>query len=260
MKVLLYEKSIIPAEYRTSYHSHSFWHLDYLMPPSGDACYVNPDLEIKFNAGEAILIPPHIEHYIRYDSSCHLFTVRFELDDGDEPIDFEPQVVVKQEYESLFDNIFRDDQNVSELEIKILGHYISILLLELIRKKSVMNYGFSPDKDLRIIKVISYLEKNPFTQLRLEALAGQAGLSVNHFIRKFKQITGLTPKQYILRLKMEKAVRLLEYSDMTVSQIAEAIHFPDIHSFSKAFKKRFKESPGSYKENMKKFKQKNFIY
>jgi len=68
-------------------------------------------------------------------------------------------------------------------------------------------------------------------------------MSEFHFFRSFRQAFGISPYQYILNKRLETAKELLMTADMSVTAIAAHCNFPDIFTFSKAFKRRFAVAP-----------------
>ena len=79
----------------------------------------------------------------------------------------------------------------------------------------------------------------------------------NHMIRFFKNKTDQTPAKYVTMQKMEHAKRLLESSELNVTEIMERIGIDDLSHFSKLFKKLYAESPVKYKKNFKLSEEKN---
>lgn len=79
----------------------------------------------------------------------------------------------------------------------------------------------------------------------IKEVAEHCNLSVYHFYRSFKMAYGLTPYQYIIEKKMQFAKKLLSDPSMTLSAIADKCGFPDVFTFSKAFKKFYGFSPSS---------------
>lgn len=85
-----------------------------------------------------------------------------------------------------------------------------------------------------------------YTQsLTVEKIARAAGMSEYHFFRLFKQMIGLSPYQYILSKRLKRSAELLK-SEYSVSDVAIAMGFSDIFSFSKAFKKHFGVPPTKF--------------
>jgi len=76
-------------------------------------------------------------------------------------------------------------------------------------------------------------------QLSPASLARAAGMSRFHFSRTFRKVLGVTPMQYILRLRVERAKKLLKHHSegMSVSQIAHAAGFYDSSNLNRHFKK-----------------------
>ena len=82
--------------------------------------------------------------------------------------------------------------------------------------------------------------------LSVSYLANLCGISEVYFRRLFVDKFSLTPKEYIIKLKLEHAKRLLESSQFTVSEIALMCGYTEPCHFSREFKKRFDLSPAEY--------------
>ena len=74
-------------------------------------------------------------------------------------------------------------------------------------------------------------------------------MSKFHFLRTFKEITGVSPIEYRAQIRLEHAAELLSDSNMTVGEIALQLGFSSQGYFCDAFKKSFGESPSSYRKN-----------
>lgn len=86
-------------------------------------------------------------------------------------------------------------------------------------------------------------------ELDLEDLAQVAHLSKFHFIRRFRQLTGNTPIQYFIHLKMQHACRLLDSSEDPIKRIAAEVGYEDPYYFSRIFKRVIGVSPQHYRES-----------
>lgn len=81
----------------------------------------------------------------------------------------------------------------------------------------------------------------------IDALAAELDLSTSRFQHVFKQYTGLSPYQYHLQLKIQRAEELLRSADLPVKQIATLLRFPSVYHFSTLFKRKTGLSPSAYR-------------
>jgi AraC-like DNA-binding protein len=101
--------------------------------------------------------------------------------------------------------------------------------------------------DDRIKRVLKHIRKNIDREIDMEAMTEVCCLSKAHFIRLFKKEIGLTPVQYILHKKIEKAQLLLLTTSLTVKDIAYSLSFENIGYFDRTFKRMAGLTPGDYR-------------
>ncbi|MFK7161265.1 AraC family transcriptional regulator [Marinospirillum sp. MEB164] len=89
-------------------------------------------------------------------------------------------------------------------------------------------------------------------RLDLDTLAAKAGLSRYHFVHRYKALTGVTPIQHYLQMKIEKACQLLDTSSASWRQIAEQLGYEDSYYCSRLFKKIMGISPHFYRRRAQK--------
>jgi AraC-like DNA-binding protein len=99
----------------------------------------------------------------------------------------------------------------------------------------------------RVARARDYLHAHADRPLELSDMAAHACLSPYHFHRLFKAVYGLTPHQYLRRLRLERASRLLRDSDMPVTRIALAVGFESPASFSRCFAAVWGMAPSAYR-------------
>jgi AraC family transcriptional regulator len=110
----------------------------------------------------------------------------------------------------------------------------------------------------RVNRVIDHIEANIDQELSLPALADIAGFSPFHFHRIFRSLIGETLNDFIQRLRLEKAVAMLEQNPrMSVTEIALACGFSGASAFARTFREAFKMSAsqwraGGYRKDRKK--------
>jgi AraC family transcriptional regulator len=92
--------------------------------------------------------------------------------------------------------------------------------------------------------VIAFAAAHLDEDLSLATLAAEAGLSAFHLHRVFSAAAGETPKQFTLRLRLERAALLLLMGQDSVLNVALSCGFQSHEAFCRAFRRRFKMSPG----------------
>jgi AraC-like DNA-binding protein len=102
---------------------------------------------------------------------------------------------------------------------------------------------FMPRVELRIAKVLEYLEQDLSMTPSLLELANVACLSVSQLKKLFKKETSKTTSQYLLDLRMVKARGLLAHTDTPIGLIANLVGYQDISTFSHRFSAYFGHSP-----------------
>jgi AraC-like DNA-binding protein len=102
-------------------------------------------------------------------------------------------------------------------------------------------------------KIILYIHKHLDKAIRVEELVQLSGLARTTFFTRFRDITGQSPSEYMLKLKLESAKVSLETTTLSVKEIAANLQFYDEFHFSKLFKRKYGLSPStlrlSYKTN-----------
>lgn len=102
----------------------------------------------------------------------------------------------------------------------------------------------------QISQAVRYLELQYTQAVSIEQLARTLGYHRTYLCKMFKQSTGLSPMQYLLKIRMERAKQLLETS-MTIDQIASSVGFNDALYFSKQFHKWSGYAPSVYRKEQK---------
>jgi AraC-like DNA-binding protein len=97
-----------------------------------------------------------------------------------------------------------------------------------------------------IAPTLNYLQDHP--NATISDLARKSGYSLDHFSRVFHQVTGEAPKDYKVRLRLERAVTLLRESSQTISQISDALGYQDAGFFSRQFKQKMGFSPAKFRK------------
>ncbi|ABE35804.1 helix-turn-helix domain protein [Paraburkholderia xenovorans LB400] len=103
----------------------------------------------------------------------------------------------------------------------------------------------------RLRHVIEYIDAHLSSPIGLAELANVAGLSRMHFARRFREVTGQTPHQYVLRCRIMRAQQLLCSPALSVTDIASALAFKTTAHFSTVFRHIVGESPTQWRKRLR---------
>lgn len=143
----------------------------------------------------------------------------------------------------------RTKQTAYELILETLTAQIAILLLREIKNNSSAvstDSYYTGDKNLD--RAIEYIWDNYNQTVSLQELSCIANLSSYHFIRVFKSCTGKTPYEYLLDIKIQKAVEMLNANHHSITEISSLCGFSTPSHFTTVFKKKTGLTPSAYKK------------
>lgn len=108
-----------------------------------------------------------------------------------------------------------------------------------------VTYHDQPD----IVKTgISFIKKNYQNVITMQQVASYVHVTEKHFCRKFKQVYGIPPQQYLLKLRMEKACELLSDTSLKIKEVAQSVGYDSQLSFSSAFRRHYSLSPSEFRK------------
>jgi AraC family transcriptional regulator len=90
---------------------------------------------------------------------------------------------------------------------------------------------------------MNYIHEHLDESIKLVKLASLSGQSVSHFSRQFKKSTGLSPHQYLIQCRVEKAKILLQEKKLTIAEIAHEVGFADQSHLTRHFLRAFGITP-----------------
>jgi AraC family transcriptional regulator len=106
-----------------------------------------------------------------------------------------------------------------------------------------------------VLPVLVHCEEHLEEPLQLAELAALAGFSPHHFHRIFQHVTGEAPKEYLRRLRLERAVYRLKVSPDNVLEIALQAGFKTNETFTRAFTRRFEINPSDFRGVLKAYRE-----
>lgn len=145
----------------------------------------------------------------------------------------------RQEYERAMNLLHR------QTSYEALKKYVRYFLQEFLEKNA--SQDSRTDKST-IYQVKEYIQEHYAEDLTLGTMAEIAYMNPYYFSSFFKKETGQNFKSYLTEVRMKEAVRLLMSEDMKTYELARAVGYNDVRSFTDKFKEHFGESPSGYKK------------
>ena len=95
----------------------------------------------------------------------------------------------------------------------------------------------------RLGALVDFLNNNYSDKITVPRAAAMVGMGQSHFMRFFKQATGMTFVDYVTRLRVTKAYQMLRDKSLSIAEISNLVGFADQSYFDKRFKERFGKAP-----------------
>ncbi|MDK8462087.1 AraC family transcriptional regulator [Marinobacter sp. SS13-12] len=105
------------------------------------------------------------------------------------------------------------------------------------------SHAQQPDLDI----IHNFMREHLDERITLGQLADLTGLSPAHFATRYRALTGVSPIQHFLHLKVEQACQMLDTTDHSFTQISNMLGYDDNYYFSRLFKKVMGQSPTDYR-------------
>ncbi|WP_199336037.1 AraC family transcriptional regulator [Nostoc sp. FACHB-110] len=208
--------------------------------------------------GAIAIIPAEISHRCNWNTSVEFMVLAIEpalLQQLGEDLIAGARIELLPQCMNISDTLIQGIFSAlkAELELSKLGGNLLIdslqttLAIHLLRnycvskpKFSTYSHGLSP---ATLQQVKQYIHEHLHHNLQLGELSAIAQLSPYYFLRLFKQCMGITPHQYILQCRLEKAKYLLKNSELNIAEIAVQTGFSDQSHLTKCCKRRFGVTP-----------------
>ncbi|HEX7852235.1 MAG TPA: AraC family transcriptional regulator [Sphingobium sp.] len=100
----------------------------------------------------------------------------------------------------------------------------------------------------RLHHIMERVRERPQDSHTLEEMASQAGVTASHFCRIFRKATGVSPHQYVMKARLDRAQHLLVQSDMALATIADFLGFTSQSHFTRAFRQFVGEPPSDFRK------------
>lgn len=147
----------------------------------------------------------------------------------------------------LWRQIIMEKRNLHVENAELTDYLLRALCLQL--ERSVREAGSLPARSRGFLayRMKHYVEEHAVSPLRLEDVAAHVGLSVSRAVHLFKAVFGMTLMQYALDIRLTLAVERMQYSKLTLEQVAETCGFGSYSYFHRAFRAKYGLSPKEYR-------------
>ena len=134
-----------------------------------------------------------------------------------------------------------------ESPFHLIGH-LYLFIDSLVRSCSFaqLNKGNSL-RDFYIKEAISFIEQNFQNAISVEDIAACCGLNRSYFGKIFHESMGKSPQDFLISYRMTKAAELLKLTDLSITDIINAVGYPNPLHFSRAFKNVYGSSPRQWR-------------
>ena len=144
--------------------------------------------------------------------------------------------------EGLFRRVIDNyTSNTQEAHLKVQGA-MNLLLASFFTDVSADRHSL-----IKFEAVLKHIDENYKRNIPLSELAAIMNISTMYFSNYFKQVFHISPKQYIMNVRMDNAKELLLDSDMSILEVGTAVGIDDQNYFSRIFKKHCGMSPTEFR-------------
>lgn len=142
----------------------------------------------------------------------------------------------------------QEPQPLNGLFVDSAVQFITAAILRDYSEVVARRFAFSGSSK-RMDRVKELIHQSFAKDIQLSDLADEAGLSPFHFSRVFKETVGVSPRQYIIRQRMDEACRLLKESSHDIASISAMVGYESVSHFSSLFKRHIGMSPAGFRRS-----------
>jgi AraC-like DNA-binding protein len=148
---------------------------------------------------------------------------------------------------SLFEEVVEAlEHGFTLIHLIYAAHALAHLMGSILRHKEEHGYG-APSVREQISRSVEFMNGHLNESLKVATLAALVNLSRSHYTTLFRRVTGYAPLRYLNHLRMQRAVQLLNSTDLPIKQISDQLGFSEQFYFSRAFNKMYNHSPTEHR-------------
>ncbi|GHO92706.1 hypothetical protein KSF_027540 [Reticulibacter mediterranei] len=207
------------------------------------------ELNWRVSKGEMLAIPSHVLHgwcSIGEAKLAVLHILRFpqaltdRLLPGCKPRLINLTELQFIEYEALFARFTALSDEATPQQVRLQRAYLEAFILSLLEERQDSAW-------VEMYEVALYMQDHMQQALTIADVARHFSLSEVTLRRRFREAFGMSPKHYLLELRLNQAQHLLTTTDLTMQEIALQMGFFDLAHFSSTFRKHYGLSPSAWR-------------
>lgn len=221
---------------------------------NGEGIFESNDKTYRVQAGKAIMIEIPSNHRYYFPKDGERWTFLFILmrpdlilpnwKEAKQKMGEVPYLPLRSRPIRLLQDIWEEANQGKIVDLHTASSYVYQFVSELCR------FASTPNEDRRewpetIRRAAQYIETHYGNMISLEALSEKLGLSKYHFLRVFSATTGMTPNEYLNRVRIDRATQLLLETNWNLEKIAQQVGYSSGSYFIKVFRKMTGRTPGS---------------
>lgn len=240
-------------------HKQIVYEITYVYSGKGKFFINNKQYEVKkgdiivnkpgdIHEGEADTIEPFRFFYLgflfseaREEEQELLVNIKRKLDNLNNPITKE-KISIQETFTKAYKEFLNGDYYSKHL---VKNYLIEILISACRNFKEERRQDFTEYeiKEKLLDRVINYIDTNFEKNITVENIATEFGYSSSYISHLFSKQMGISVKSYYDNKRLEKAIKLLKESTMSISDIAFKLNYKSLYSFSRAIKDKYGASP-----------------
>lgn len=258
------------AGYTFPPHLHSVIEIYRIL--SGE-CYMNIEsAQVSCKEGDFIMVLPNVVHSLFLDDSsdCTFIHIHFNpamfasvilQDDGVCPVSLMDALLFSSHFYYRFPSDAALDDNLNKL-INLHSASTSLftaanvdvtlinMVLHILDHNSTNNLSATSLQSSYVVHAMKYIHENYMHKIKQEEIASQLHISVRYLSKLFKTYIGIPMSVYITNYRINQSIKLMQDTNLTLTDIAFFVGFSNSQHFSKAFISIINETPSQYRKHL----------
>lgn len=240
LELICIRKLSKPKADNVNFHTHNYHELVYYTFGNGKTTIDNDCY--SFSNNHFFVIPPGVMHNEIHNADAEVICLEFSSH-TDIPKSFYKDTSLKCYY--ALKDLLHEAKNQQY-------GYKDMINLKLNELFLYMHRSDNPSVNEKNFEyIINYIQENYHQKIVLTDLSKQLNISYDYFQHRFKEITGLSPRQFLIKKRLSASKELLKSSSLSCTEIAFRCGFSTSAQYSALFKKEFGLTPLKYRNNHK---------